>query len=329
MRDPVAITRLHSGGLITNYYCSSRCRHCLYACSPRWKKDYMDRGTAVKTLSKVKSMGCSSVHIGGGEPFLNPKGLEAVAEAAASAGVDIEYVETNSSWYRDRDSAVETLRRLRERGVPALLVSLSPFHNEYIPLWKVNGVIDACRMAGVRVIPWIEAFYPEISALEPRTTHRLEEYQEVYGEDYVARIPSRYWVHFGGRALKSYAGLLGRRPLKQILQASSGGCVELLDTTHFHVDLYGNYVPGLCSGLALKAEHLGRPITGETYPFLAALLKDGPAGLLDLARDHFGFRSSTEYASKCELCLDIRCYLVLEKGVRSADLQPVQFYENL
>jgi len=33
------IGRLASGGIITNYFCTSTCRHCLYNCSPRWEKN--------------------------------------------------------------------------------------------------------------------------------------------------------------------------------------------------------------------------------------------------------------------------------------------------
>ena len=38
------IDRLHSGGVITNYYCTSSCGHCLYFCSPKWKKEYIETG---------------------------------------------------------------------------------------------------------------------------------------------------------------------------------------------------------------------------------------------------------------------------------------------
>jgi hypothetical protein len=62
----IAINHLDSGGLITNYYCTYRCRHCLYGCSPGGK-----RNTLEKNVLKVKGLGCNSIHIGGGEPFLS------------------------------------------------------------------------------------------------------------------------------------------------------------------------------------------------------------------------------------------------------------------
>ncbi|MGD8504018.1 MAG: radical SAM protein, partial [Syntrophobacterales bacterium] len=98
------IKRLSSGGVITNYYCTSACGHCLYGCSPRWKKDYIDRETLGKILQKIKSLGCNSIHVGGGEPFLNPDGLKMVVEVVRSHGVHLEYVETNSSWFNGKGS---------------------------------------------------------------------------------------------------------------------------------------------------------------------------------------------------------------------------------
>ncbi len=93
-----AIKRLFSGGLITNYSCSSNCQHCLYACSPRRRPDYINEDDALKYFGLIGSMGCNAVHIGGGEPFLQPEKLSLVLKAASQAGVKIEYVETNSLW---------------------------------------------------------------------------------------------------------------------------------------------------------------------------------------------------------------------------------------
>ena len=92
-----AINRLRSGGLITNYFCTSRCKHCLYNCSPEWSKRYIETETARKNLEAVRSLGCRSVHIGGGEPLLRSEKLARVLEIAAEIGVSMKYVETNAS----------------------------------------------------------------------------------------------------------------------------------------------------------------------------------------------------------------------------------------
>ena len=323
-----AIKRLHSGGIITNYYCTSECAHCLYYCSPRWKKQYIGREILAKILQKIKSLGCHSVHIGGGEPFLNPEGLEVVVEVARSMSVQIDYVETNSSWFKQRESAVETLLSLRARGLSTLLVSISPFHNEHVPFNRVKGVIDACKETKINIFPWISEFYPEIDAFDDRTTHNLAEYERKYGENYLTRIPSRYWVHFGGRALKTFAKFYANKDYREIVSVNEGGCSELLDVSHFHIDLFGNYIPGLCSGLAIPYEDLGKSLAQKEYPYLTILYQKGIGGFLDLAINEYGFKPLREYMSKCDLCFDIRHFLVMQVDVNSYELQPHGYYEN-
>lgn len=324
-----AIKRLQSGGIITNYYCTSACGHCLYCCSPRWKKEYVEKETLSKILERIKRLGCDSVHIGGGEPFLNLDGLKMVLEVFHSAQVSTEYVETNSSWFRGRESASEILSSLRKRGLSTLLISMSPFHNEHIPFYKVKGVIAACREANINVFPWIADFYPEIDGFDDRTTHTLSEYQSKYGGDYLSKIPSRYWVHFGGRALKTFSRVYGTMDCCEILSSNTGGCGELMDVSHFHIDLFGNYIPGLCSGLTINSADLGEGLSPQDYPFLTTLYRKGIEGFFDLAASRFGFLPSRDYMSKCDLCADIRRYLVLERNIDSRELQPTGFYENV
>ncbi len=70
-------------------------------------------------------------------------------------------------------------------------------------------------------------------------------------------------------------------------------------------------------------------ISKETYPILSTLYESGIYGLFKLAESDFGFTPSGSYLSKCDLCLDIRRFLVLEKRMESRELQPGQFYEDL
>jgi hypothetical protein len=61
---------------------------------------------------------------------------------------------------------------------------------------------------------------------------------------------------------------------------------------------------------------------------LTTLFREGVGGFGDLAASKYSFEPSREYMSKCDLCFDIRKYLVLQVGVNSRELQPKGFYEN-
>ena len=208
MPSQLKIGRLASGGIITNYFCTSACRHCLYNCGPHWEKSYIGPDTAEANFRAVKSLGCSAVHIGGGEPLLRPEELSAVLAAAHRAGVSIDYVETNCSWFRNPESAEALLADLRLKGLHTLLVSISPFHNEHIPFARTRGVMDAARSAGVGVFPWVADFITDLGAFDSARSHSLSEYEERFGEGYLRDIPGRYWIHMGGRALETFRPIL-------------------------------------------------------------------------------------------------------------------------
>jgi len=321
------MTRLRSGGLMTTYACSSACRHCLYRCSPKWPKQFITSETARKNLETIRKLGCRAIHIGGGEPLLRPDNLAEVLTIASGVGVAVEYVETNASWFRTLDETGALLRSLRASGLTTLLVSISPFHNEYIPLYKVKGVLEACRQTGIAVFPWIAEFIADLSVFDERRPHQLEEYQQHFGHDYLARLPRRYWISPGGRALQTFAQFAPRRTLAEIVAAHPHGCSELAETGHFHLDPDGNYIPGLCAGLAIRRDDLGAPLSPAAYPLLTRLYAEGIGALAACAADQYGFTAAEAgYTSKCELCYEIRRYLVVERGVASPELQPAGHY---
>ena len=324
------INRLSSGGVITNYDCVSRCGHCLYNCSPRRPKDYLGPERAPEIFQRITERGCRSVHIGGGEPLLRPDKLTAVLEAARAAGIAIDYVETNSAWFIDAEGAADVLTRLRGARVGTLLVSISPFHNAHIPFSRVRGVIDACRRVGMTVFPWVNAFVRDLDRLGDGERHSMAEFESAFGPGYLERIPDRYWIHLGGRALSTFRSVYPLHRAEAILEKSPRSCARALsDTTHFHIDLYGNYVPGLCAGLAIDMEDLGRPLPEGKYPLLDRLAATGIRGLHELAVETSGFTPrKSGYLSHCDLCTDIRRFLLESNGDRFPELAPKGFYDE-
>lgn len=197
------ISGLASGGIITNYKCSSKCRHCCYSSSPKWPDDYMTSSMADEIFSILKRLGCHSVHIGGGEPLLKPEKILDVLKAAQKNNTNIEYIETNASWYRDEESAKTVLKELKVNGVHTLLISIDPYHNEYIPFWKVKALIQACSEVKMKVFPWQIDFWDDVDAMDNHIPHSFDEYTGLFGQDYPLKLLSRYGINLKGRALKT------------------------------------------------------------------------------------------------------------------------------
>ncbi len=323
-----AIGPLRSGGLMTSYLCSSRCAHCAYLCAPDWTPDYIDEAQTVRVLEAVKRGGCRAVHVGGGEPFLRPQRLLAVLDGCRVESVELEYIETNGAWFLGSEANHTLLDDVRARGVCTLLVSISPFHNAYIPWSRTKGLMQACSAHGISVFPWVAEFIRDIEGFDPATPHSLSEYEERYGPGYVPHIPDRYWVSLRGRAVETYSRTAPQIPVQQLLD-TLGPCTELYGTSHFHVDLYGNYIPGVCSGLAVDVDDVPGALSRERYPVLARLMEEGPRAAVAWARDEHGFEPRESYGGKCELCYDMRRFLVLKAEFYSRDLQPRELYEKI
>lgn len=319
------LNRLISGGLITNYYCSSKCRHCVYNSSPHWPRDYMTVELADEIFQTLKKSGCYAVHIGGGEPLLNPEGLLSVLKVAKNHGIHIEYIETNASWFKDMNSAGELLKKLKDNEVDTLLISIDPFHNEYIPFYKVKGLIEACQKFGIDVFPWLMDFWNHLDAMEDTKTHRLEDYERFFGSGYMLQLLKRYPINLKGRALNTYKEYLRSFPVKEILQGSAP-CRELSGVHHFHIDLYGNFIPQSCPGLSIRLSDLSKGALPEKYPIIHALYSSGIKGLYDLATSRYGFVAKESYAGKCDLCNDIRRYLIGKLKLDLPDLKPEEHY---
>ncbi len=101
---------------------------------------------------------------------------------------------------------------------------------------------------------------------------------------------------------------------------------------HNHFDNYGNFVAGYCGGISLGhwkdlEELISVGIDLNEHPVLRFLVAEDVKGLLDFARD-LGYREAPGgYLSKCDLCLDLREYLVSRGNF--TELSPKEFYTYL
>jgi hypothetical protein len=322
-------------GVILSYQCSNECRHCLYACSPAWE-DWITDDTLDRLVSEISrnSRFLEGVHFAGGEPFLRPDRLIRAVKAAASAGLPIDYVETNAFWARHDGETEEILRKLKEAGLSAVLVSVSPFHQEFVPLERADRLIRAATAVfgsgGVRV--YSEFFLRQLAEADPGFPIPFEDYLESIGlEQASLDLSDRYGLVPNGRAPLELGVLYARHPASDF---ADGDCTtELTSPHHGHVDLYGNVITGLCAGLSVgDGRDLGGLAAGTDLtdrPVLRLLTEGGPAALAAFAASEFGFREDPEgYIAKCHLCLDVRRHLV-RRGAGFPELEPRGFYRML
>ncbi len=322
-------------GIILTYRCTCACRHCLYACSPRWE-GWMDDGTLDRAVLGLAALAAPpGVHLAGGEAFLEPGRLLHAVQRVVAAGLEIDFIETNGAWYDDRAEAAALLRELRDAGSPRLLVSATPPHAETIPPARVVDLIELAEevLGRGNAWAWTPSLLHSLLEMGGGDTLSFGRYLERTGLA-AARwaLLSAFPMTLAGRAPSGLRRLVPRSPVEQL---GRGPCrAHLLHTGHLHFDPSGHHIAGYCTGLALGGiDDLGRVvgegIPGGELPLVSLLVEEGVRGLLEFAQAEIGFEPDPRgYRGDCHLCQTLRGQL-LGRGIGESELRPREFYEEL
>jgi len=292
----------------------------------------MSRQTADKIFALLRKTGCYSVHIGGGEPFMDFDGLINVCKSALENHVSVDYIETNASWYTDDNAVTEKLRKLFAAGINCLLISIDPFHNEFVPYAKIKNLIKCCKKTGMGTFLWQSRFERIVGQLDDNTTHSLEEYENIFGKDFIQAISESYGIGYNGRALRILEKISkDRKPCEYFLKDAQ--CQSRIKSLgHFHVDPDMNLIPPSCNGFRANIFDLcGDGLDGEKYANFMAVADGGLEALFKRARTLGFVPDNNGYASKCALCFDIKKYIceniAAQTGSEPADIGPIGFFD--
>jgi len=330
-----------SGGIILSYKCNSECKHCMYACSPNWKDDWIDTKDLQEVLTQLaakvnkryppgfKKIGINhGLHFTGGEPFLNFELLLTGVKMANELKIPATFVETNCSWCINDEVTGEKLMRLKNAGLHGILISINPFILEHVPFERTERAARISReVFEENVVIYQEFFYYQFKGLHLKGTLSFERYLQETGTeslDYAELIPM-------GRAAYKLDHLFRKHPAKEFFGEPCKE--ELTRPWHVHVDNYCNYMTGYCAGISLGDARKLDSICKEgvdlsEHPIIEALLTD-VRELYELAVKKFKYRElSGGYVSKCHLCVHIREHIVGQTS-KFRELQPEQFYANL
>ena len=323
-----------SGGIILSYKCTSECKHCMYACSPRWEADWISENDLQRILNQLSDriqpspLGKSRIginhglHFTGGEPFLNFELLVKAAEMAKELGIPSIFVETNSFWCVDDEAAREKFIRLRDSGLDGVLTSVNPFVLDQVPFERTERAIRIGReVFGQNAIVYQEVFRDQFERLNIKDALPFEEYLHIQpnGLTCAELLPM-------GRAVYTLAHLYRKYPAREFFSES---CVEELTRGwHIHIDNYSNYMTGYCGGISLgdgrEIDSICQGLDLNERPILTALVTDLKK-LLEFGVQQFGYKEHEGYISKCHLCLDVRKHIA-QKTDEFKELRPREFY---
>jgi MoaA/NifB/PqqE/SkfB family radical SAM enzyme len=189
MRELLRVQEPYSGGILLSYRCASGCRHCMYACSPRWTGDWISGDNLRKVLTQLSDrilpgpFGANRIgvnyglHFTGGEPFLNFDLLKNAVRIAHELQIPSTFVETNGFWCVEDHSTRERLTELRRAGLHGMLVSVNPFILEQVPFERTERAIRIGReVFHGNLMTYQEFFHYQFKRLGIRETLPFEEY---------------------------------------------------------------------------------------------------------------------------------------------------------
>jgi hypothetical protein len=327
-----------SAGLILSYKCTSECKHCMYACSPKWKPDWL---TAEDVESILRSLASSilpspqgSEHIGvnyglhftGGEPFLNFNLLLESVKIAEKLRVPSTFVETNCFWCVTDEDTREKLEALKEAGLKGILISVNPFVVEQVPFERIERAVRICeKVFGDNTMIYQGIYYNQFRRMSLKNTLDFDQYlkENAWALHYSELLPM-------GRACYKLNRLFAKHPAKAFFNES---CLsELTRNWHVHIDNYFNYMTGYCGGISLgdarDIDSLTKGVDLQDKPILSALVSS-IKNLYEFAVKEFNYKEREEgYISKCHLCIDIRRHIVRQTD-EFEELQPRELYFHL
>ncbi len=329
-----------SGGLLLSYQCPAECRHCMYACSPRWSGDWISDHDLEVCLQRLSNKiipspwGSTSIslnhglHFTGGEPFLNFDRLLKAVQIADELDIPSTFVETNCFWCRSDRGTREKLSLLKATGLRGILISVNPYYAEYVPFERTERCIQISReVFGPNLMVYQSEYYNLFKQLKVRNRLPLADYLALARPRTLA---SEVELFLMGRAAIQLKAMYPAYPAMRFFGRSCQP--PFLREWHNHFDNYGNIMPGYCGGISLGDWHqldvlIQDGIDLENRPVLRFLLTENIKGLFDFARE-LGYRDADDgYVSKCHLCLDLRRYLVAQKAFE--ELRPIEFYHHL
>jgi len=323
--DMLKIDRVMHCGIMVDYKCTAACRHCMYSCSPTRTGGYITEKTTESVAVLLRSVGCRSVHIGGGEPFIDFDGLVNHVRILTDAGISVEYIETNAYWATDTELCKKRLQELLRAGADTLCISVDPYHAEYVPLERPLSLVKICHSIGFGFFLWQDRFLPMMSRLDKSKKHTRLEMEELISPRYIIETARSYGIGYGGRAIGIEAEHYSCKPVADIIENTP--CRKLLSGGHFHIDVHGNYIPPGCTGFTIPLSEIFSGLPDGKYPVFETLLTGGLKSLYEYAKTK-GFKANAEgYPSGCTFCFHIRHWLC--ENAPSPELDLEHYTESL
>ena len=144
---PTDATRLKLGFVVIEptFRCNVRCDHCIHECSPE-RRERLTPPLFRSCIAQAAQLGCGTICLSGGEPFLVPGYVRVAGELCRESGANL-VVQTNGFWGRDYSNAQKILAGMP--GITQMGFSVDKAHLKELGLDPLLNAITATIEAGI------------------------------------------------------------------------------------------------------------------------------------------------------------------------------------
>jgi hypothetical protein len=138
-------------GIVLTARCNASCAHCSKSFGP-YRTEHLSRESIFRLMDEASEIDDGeplAFELTGGEPFLDFDGLVEVVSHGAQLHATVTSV-TNAFWAHDDEVVKSKLTVLRDSGLTALAVSVSRFHQKYVPLHRARRALVNAAALGIR-----------------------------------------------------------------------------------------------------------------------------------------------------------------------------------
>ncbi|MHA1398294.1 MAG: hypothetical protein ACTSSF_11440, partial [Candidatus Heimdallarchaeaceae archaeon] len=262
----------------------------------------------LEILKKEHPIDWFTIH--GGEPCLYFNDLIKIIKKASELKISKIGIITNSFWAKNEQITRIKLKKLKEAGLTNITFSIDYFHQQFIPIRKVETAITLAVEIGFERLD-VDSYY--LDNINTLNFHNRK------NEEYLLKIikleevrVSKFFTDLEGRAAETLSDkVLLQKDLPSDrckLPFWIGG--DLKNPETIEIDYLGNVTlcPGICIGNA-KKENLNEIIKNYNYKnhlIIAVIEEKGPVGLLDLIKEKGFELRNKRYYNECHLCYELR-----------------------
>jgi hypothetical protein len=312
--------------LVLTTRCNATCTHCVTSCGPH-RTDALAQHDIMRLMNEAAEIMDGEplrFSITGGEPFLDFDLLRDVVAHAGRLRAWIS-VTTNGYWARSEDAAASKLAALHAAGLCGVAVSVSRFHQSFVPLSRVRRVLEVAARLGLST-----ALKGAVTTVDLEPGNSLDTWKDQLDADTVEIFPVFPFIREGATLPESEfyreTGLPGQQCPNEIVciepSGSAVSCCGPGSATRFLT--IGNVHRDSLSTINSRFKAAGKQrILREKGPI--AFAKGAiAAGLGHLLR--------SEYAGPCDLCMhvgsDPRLRRVAEEMSLAVDASRLSAPEN-